>query len=104
MSICNRCVTDKSLCEQCCDNPKYANIPRQSQFSAYIPTCPFGAEACILDPAYIKYSDPEWYQELYGDISPQEALQSEENYCLDYYAKHKDDKYAWCPHYDDEDK
>lgn len=39
----------------------------------YEPTCKFGYEDCICDPAYIKYVYPEWYTELYGDVTPGEV-------------------------------
>lgn len=39
----------------------------------YEPTCKFGYVDCIYDPAYIKYVDPEWYAELYGDAHPNEV-------------------------------
>lgn len=59
----------------------------------YIPTCPFGADDCVCDPAYIKCYHPGWYKELYGDISPEEASKQE---C------HKYTDPDQC--YDDEDK
>lgn len=34
----------------------------------YTPVCPRGYTDCVYDPAYIKFSSPEWYKELYGDI------------------------------------
>lgn len=47
----------------------------------YIPTCPHGYKDCVNDPAYIKWSDPEWYEELYGNKTPEEA--SKENCSID---------------------
>ena len=70
---CAVCVTEKTLCNQCRDNPKYANVPSQSLFQVYQPTCPFGATDCVCDPAYIKYYHPEWYKDMYGDKSPSEV-------------------------------
>lgn len=90
---CDTCVTDKTLCDQCKDNPKYRNVPKQSFFAEYKPVCPFGMNDCVCDPAYIKHCDPEWYDELYGDIPPEEAV------------KHDCSRYSdpsEC--YDDEDK
>lgn len=39
----------------------------------YIPTCRYGCDDCIHDPAYIKATYPDWYAELYGKQSPEEA-------------------------------
>ena len=92
-SRCDICVTDKSRCNDCKENPKYAHIPTVSLFSCYVPTCPFGMDDCVGDPAYIKYHYPDWYKELYGDISPEEASKQS---CSSY-------EHFWeC--YDDEDK
>jgi len=57
----------------------------------YIPVCPKGFADCVCDPAYIKYINPERYNELYGDLTPQEAADRD---CTE-----EDDD---C--YDDEDK
>ncbi|MBO5953305.1 MAG: hypothetical protein J6Q53_04195 [Oscillospiraceae bacterium] len=66
----------------------------------YTPTCPRGYTDCIHDPAYIKFHHPEWYKELYGDMTPEEAA-LEENGCYDSFEEDPDMKY-YC--YDDEDK
>ena len=98
MSKCDRCVTDKNLCVDCSDNPIYANVPKWSHFSLYIPTCPRGYKDCVGDPAYIKTFHPKWYKKIYGDLSPQEAsLKS----CK---LKVKEDPYEEYYCYDDEDK
>lgn len=55
--------------------------------------CPYGYTWCIHDPGYIKHAAPDWYKELYGDMSPKEAIQKE---CLKYCKDGLD--------YDDEDK
>ena len=60
-------------------------------FKDYIPTCPQGWDDCVCDPAYIKATYPEWYKELYGDMTPEEAAK-----------KHCDPTDEYC--YDDEDK
>ena len=94
---CNKCVSDKSLCSHCKDNPEVqkilASLPRQSLFMDYVPTCPRGYLDCIYDPAYIHFHYPVWYKELYGDKTPEEAAEkcrqkvledpNEENYCYD---------------------
>ena len=96
-SYCNKCVSDKSLCSQCRDNPEVqkilASLPKQSFFMNYVPVCPRGYVDCVCDPAYIKYHYPDWYKELYGDKTPEEAAEKcrqkmledpdEENYCHD---------------------
>lgn len=75
---CDICVTDKSMCNRCKDNIKYRKVPKISYFTEYIPVCPFGTKDCVSDPAYIKHFYPDWYEEMYGDITPKEAIQK---YC-----------------------
>ena len=59
MSKCERCVSDKSWCVKCIDNPIYQTIlqalPQKSCFMSYKPVCPRGYVDCVGDPAYIKY-------------------------------------------------
>lgn len=104
MSKCERCISYKSWCSQCRDNPVYqqilAAIPRESCFMYYKPVCPRGFTDCIRDPAYIKYNYPDWYIELYGDKTPEEAIYNK-NGCWDSFQKDPEMKY-YC--YDDEDK
>ena len=45
----------------------------EARKKGYTHVCPKGFTDCVCDPAYIKYIDPEWYNELYGDLTPQEA-------------------------------
>ena len=94
---CNECVADKTFCEQCRDNIKYRDVPTRSYFKAYNPVCPLGEQYCVLDPAYIKYTDPDWYKELYGDITPEEAALTDN-------CGKNIDVYGSCLDYDDEDK
>lgn len=89
--LCITCVTDKSLCDKCKDNPKYADYPRRSFYKEYEPTCPQGFDDCVYDPAYIKHYCPDWYKDLYDDLTPEEASRLHCNI---------DDEYC----YDDEDK
>lgn len=86
---CEECVTDKSLCVECRDYPKYRYIPMRSYFSAYNPVCPVGMPDCILDPAYLKCYHPEWYEKIYGDMTPEEVAnkfcnKQQDEYCYDY--------------------
>ena len=97
---CEKCVTDRGLCDRCSKNPKYRDYPHKSLFQAYKPTCPRGYTDCIRDPAYVKFYYPEWYKELFGDKTPEEAAH-EENGCYDRFKNDPDMKY-YC--YDDEDK
>ena len=94
---CDKCVADKSLCDNCRDNPKYADYPKFSKFMAYIPVCPAGYIDCVYDPAYIKYYNPEWYNEMWGDKTPEEVVV---NSCKDL----EFIEGIYCDHYDDEDK
>lgn len=88
---CNKCISDKSLCVECKDNPIYAKVPKQSHYSEYARVCPSGYQDCVYDPGYIKYYHPKWYKSLYGDKTPEQAVKS--NGCS-----------KECDHYDDEDK
>ena len=97
MSKCDRCAAPKELCSTCRDNPTYAKVPRNSNFMAYIPTCPKGHKNCVNDPAYIKFYHSEWYEKLYGNKTPYEAAEE----CREWLAEHSDDDF-YC--YDDEDK
>ena len=70
--------------------------PNQFKDVYYRPTCKFGWDDCINDPAYIYSTYPEWYKSLYGDKTPEEAKEDEEEGCAHCTEEH-------C-HYDDEDK
>jgi hypothetical protein len=69
--------------------------PNQNEWVYYRPTCKFGCEDCIHDPAYIKATYPEWYERLYGGLSPEAAAKCEGGCaaCTEEYCR-----------YDDEDK
>lgn len=97
-SRCDMCVADKSRCVECRENPIYANVPTRSLFQAYIPTCPRGYVDCVNDPAYLKAFDSEYYHDLYGDLTPEQASMKS---CQERVRKDPDEEY-YC--YDDEDK
>lgn len=97
-SRCDKCaiyqkVGDK-FCIECSDYFIYNLVPKQSKFCEYIPTCPCGYDYCIYDPAYIYKYYPEYYNEIYGNVKPDEVI------CKDYYPYGLND----CRSYDDEDK
>lgn len=94
-SKCQVCITNKSHCDDCKDSPKYRNIPRQSLFMAYKPMCPFRLNDCIGDPAYYKIHDPKYYEELYGGLSPEEAIRESCSCCTEW---------GYPKYYDNEDK
>lgn len=99
---CKGCVNqDEGLCFSCADNPKFADRPTVSHYKPYHPACPFGYMYCVSDPAYIKTYDPEWYEELYDDLEPWEVTREDVSECYRYF---HDERYDYCPHYDDEDK
>ena len=100
LSKCERCVQDPEMCVNCSDNPVYANIPRYSLYMAYKPVCPRGFSDCVTDPAYIKFHYPDWYKNLYGDMTPEEAIHIEGG-CWESYQNDLEMNY-YC--YDDEDK
>ena len=78
MSKCSRCFTknytDKSLCNQCLDNPIYNNVPKKSQFTHYNLLCPIGKEDCKYDSAAIAFWYPELYDVMFGDLTPAEVV------------------------------
>ena len=104
MSKCDKCVADKFLCSKCVDHPKVqkilASLPKYSNFMYYKAVCPCGYLDCIYDPGYIHFHYPDWYKELYGDLTPEEAIKKEGG-CLD---RIKDNLGKDCDYYDDEDK
>lgn len=104
MNKCEKCVSDKSWCSECRDNPEVqkilASLPKGSCFMAYVPVCPRGYVDCIRDPAYLLFHYPDWYKKLYGNKTPLEAIWVE-NGCMDSYINDPDEEY-YC--YDDEDK
>ena len=76
------------------------NDTRKIEIEKYKPVCPRGYEDCIWDPARIQYINPEWYKRLYGDMTPEEAVNAPFG-CRDKVADDPDEKY-YC--YDDEEK
>ena len=102
---CDICVSDKSWCSKCRDNPEVqkilASLPQKSYFMDYIPVCPRGFSDCVCDPAYILCYHPEWYEELYGNKTPLEAIWVE-NGCMEQFEKDPKMEKYYC--YDDEDK
>lgn len=95
---CAACVADKSRCTECCENPIYANVPTQSLFQDYIPTCPRGYTNCINDPAYLKTFHPDYYHIVFGNLTPEQASAKS---CQERVKEDPDEEY-YC--YDDEDK
>ena len=103
--IFNNALDNKSVCINCRDNPLVQKIlqalPKNSYFQTYQPACPRGYGDCIYDPAYIKCYDPEWYENLYGSLTPEEAIMTEAECCRNY----KDNiENMYCEMYDNEDK
>lgn len=90
---CNKCITDRNLCIGCRDNPIYRVVPNISFYKEYEAVCPFGMTDCVRDPGYINFYYPDWYKEMYGDMTPKQAV---EVYCSKYETP------SDC--YDDEDK
>ena len=92
-NICEECITDRALCVGCRNAPMYRDYPQVSLFSAYTPVCHLGYCNCVGDPAYILRYHPDWYREMWGDITPEEAGQIGCADCTEENCK-----------YDDEDK
>lgn len=95
---CAVCVADKSRCAECRENPIYAKVPTRSLFQAYVPTCPRGYGHCVNDPAYLKVYHPEYYHDLYGDLTPEQASAKS---CQERIKEDPGEEF-YC--YDDEDK
>ena len=85
--------------------PLYNSYERQIE-KPYIPTCPFGEDNCIYDPAYQRKYSPEWWEQM-GMPTKCE--------CYEEFLKNfnNDDPFGYsldvvmsfgCPYYDDEDK
>jgi hypothetical protein len=55
--------------------------PNQFKSVYYRPTCKFGWDDCIYDPAYIYSTYPDWYKSLYGDMTPEEAASKFKKSC-----------------------
>lgn len=98
-NVCDRCVTDRTNCLNCMDNPIYANVPLVSLFQEYIPVCPRGYKDCVSDPAYILYHYPSWYKELYGSLAPSQVILLEGG-CMERYREDPEEDF-YC--YDDGD-
>ncbi|MBR1851862.1 MAG: hypothetical protein IJ794_01600 [Lachnospiraceae bacterium] len=75
MCISEKYIANKQVCIECKDNSKYANTPTKSMVVPYMPTCPCGFQNCVCDPAYIKLTNPQWYEILFGDMTPDEVIE-----------------------------
>ena len=97
MNICELCIQkDKeTTCPMCKHNPSNVLV---DFFIEYYPVCAMGYADCIHDPAYIKHFYPDWYEELWGDKTVEEAFQEQvkEGVC--------NCTGSHCRNYDDEDK
>ena len=93
---CEGCYTDRSECINCIDNPIYENVPRKSLYSWMKPVCPYGYQNCIYDPGYIKKIYPEEYARQFGNIPPDQAVET--SMCIACFECKNS------PYYDDEDK
>lgn len=62
------CMNEGELCDSCSRNLAFTDY-----FKAYNPTCRFGNDDCIHDPAYILCYHRRWYHEMWGDTPPNEV-------------------------------
>lgn len=67
----------------------------------YNPVCPRGYTNCVNDPAYILYTNPNYYKKVYRNMTPAQAIFVEDG-CIDSVKKDPNEKKYYC--YDDEDK
>ena len=79
-----KCINKNTEKCECCER----NAPPMiDNYQYYKPVCPQGFLNCVRDPAYIQYHYPEWYKEMYGDLTPEEAAvkycNEENNICYD---------------------
>ena len=79
------CMNEGELCDSCSRNLAFTDY-----FKAYNPTCRFGHDDCVNDPAYIFCYHKQWYHEMWGDVLPQDVTDC--------------DSCAEGSDYDDEDK
>lgn len=79
--------------------PSTQQFQQPSLFQAYIPVCPRGYNDCVCDPAYTLYHSPQWYNELYGQIPPEQVILTEGG-CMERY-KDGPEEEGYC--YDDGD-
>lgn len=81
MGYCDKCLNryKKDMCGHCADNP--VNFFRASYYTPYLEVCPINEWGCAKDPGFIRYYYPDRYQQLFGDITPSEALNHEECAC-----------------------
>ena len=89
----DECIRDKKeYCYKCIHNIEIT-IPK-NYFKQYEPVCPVGYTDCVIDPAYIACHYPDWYKDLYGDLTPIQASAKSCHPSSD----------MFCEDYDDEDK
>lgn len=55
---------------------------RKRKSMPYEAVCPRGYLDCVRDPAYIKYNQPHLYSQLYGDVTPAQAVRERDG-CLE---------------------
>ena len=85
--------------------PLYNSYERQIK-KPYIPTCPFGENNCIHDPAYQRKYSPEWWEQI-GMATECECYEEflKEYNNNDPFGCSFDKAMAFgCSYYDDEDK
>lgn len=86
--ICRKCKRQKYLCEIC------KKMSTSDFVLDYTPVCPRGYLDCMSDPGYMKHNRPELYKEIYGDLSPEDAIKVS-NGCLER-VKVDPDEANWC--------
>lgn len=76
--------------------PTINAIPVPCVANRYNPVCPIGKTDCVNDPAYAHFYHPEWYKEVYGDMTPDKVA---DKYCSPCVTN-----MCYCHDYDIEDK
>lgn len=81
VGYCDNCLNQhkNEHCRKCADNPNM--IPMISYYTPYLEVCPIGEWGCSKDPGFIKHYFPGRYEELFGNISPKEAVSHENSEC-----------------------
>ena len=79
--LCETCLNQHKpqVCLKCLHNPNFGHLG--SYYTPYYELCPDKQWNCPEDPGYMSYWYPEKFKELFGDISPREALNHENCQC-----------------------
>lgn len=52
-----------------------------SYYTPYLERCPRKEWKCFYDPGFIEYYYPDFFREIFGNITPREAVEHEKSKC-----------------------